>query len=58
MTVEVSRSQDLQNESASCRPRRASGLVPVQIRRLDNQGSQQKNSHWEMSLEADESFLT
>lgn len=58
MTVEVIRSQDLQSDSASHRPRRASGLVPVQVRRLENQGSQQTNSHWEMSLEAEESFIT
>ena len=35
--MEVAKSQDLQGESASWRPRRADGLVPVQVWSLENQ---------------------
>lgn len=35
--METEKSQDLQGESASCRPRKDDGVVPVWVQRPENQ---------------------
>lgn len=38
--MEMGKSQDTQDEFASCRPRKADGLIPIWVWRPENQESQ------------------